>query len=78
LGGTYTPSTLEEKSEETGLQYLGAYGGVKLFTEHLETSVGFFYTLGTGESEIENTALTSSQRYQFIDLPVERLKMLLK
>lgn len=68
FGGTYTPSTLEETVNEAGLEYLGAYGGVKLFTEHLETSVGLFYTVGTGEAELENSVLNSAQRYEFLGL----------
>jgi len=68
LGATYTPSTLEETDLEAGLQYKGVYGGVKLFTEHLETSVGIFYVDGRGESALENADVMSRQEYEFLGL----------
>ncbi|MGB3464603.1 MAG: hypothetical protein WBA74_05010 [Cyclobacteriaceae bacterium] len=68
LGANFTPSTLDESAEEVALEFIGFYGGIKLFTEHLETSVGFFINEGRGEEPLPNSSNLSKQSYEFLGL----------
>jgi hypothetical protein len=65
LGGSYTPSSLESAEFDAGEDFVGGYTGIKLFTEHLETSAGFFYSWGRGERFIEDLGTTSTQTYEY-------------
>lgn len=51
-GGSYTPSTLEEVEGTITQDYWGAFAGGKLFTTHLQTSLGLFYSQGKGEGDL--------------------------
>jgi hypothetical protein len=66
MGASYTPSSLESAEFEVGEDFIGGYTGLKLFTEHLETSVGFFYNRGTGERFIEALGTNSEQSYEYL------------
>jgi hypothetical protein len=68
LGGNYTPQPQGTPEGEAYLSFLGGYGGLKLFTEHLETSVGIFYTRGYGESPLTVGEGVSQQFYEYFGL----------
>lgn len=68
LGTAYTPSTVENPKKNGGLDFYSLFVGGKLRTEHIETSVGVFTSLGYGEADLEDTKRRSSQYYEYLGL----------
>ncbi len=67
-GGSYTPTTLEETDELFGQDYWAVFAGGKLFTKHIETSLGLFYTLGKGEGNLAVGEGTATQLYEYFGI----------
>lgn len=67
-GGAYTPTTLQETDQVFGQDFWSLFGGAKLFTEHIETSIGLFFSRGKGESNARIGEGTATQLYEYLGL----------
>jgi hypothetical protein len=67
-GASYTPTTLQETDELFGQDFWSLFGGAKLFTEHIETSIGLFYSRGKGEGDLAVGEGTATQLYEYLGL----------
>ncbi len=65
-GASYTPTTLEETEETFGQNFWGLFAGGKLFTEHIETGIGLFFTRGKGEGNLTVGEGTATQLYEYL------------
>lgn len=65
-GASYTPTTLEETDETFGQNFWGLFAGGKLFTEHIETGIGLFFTRGKGEGKLAVGEGSATQLYEYL------------
>lgn len=65
-GASYTPTTLERTEETFGQDFWAVFAGGKLFTEHIETSIGLFFTRGKGEGNLAVGEGTATQLYEYL------------
>lgn len=67
-GASYTPTTIEETEDTFGQNYWAVFGGGKLFTEHIETSLGLFYSLGKGEGNLSVGEGRTTQTHEYFGI----------
>ena len=67
-GASYTPTTLQETDEIFGQDFWAIFAGSKLFTEHIETGIGIFYTLGEGEGNLAVGEGKATQLYEYFGI----------
>ncbi len=68
LGMNYVPATEKEGDFEYSEYYIGNYGGVKLLSEHVETSLGFFHAIGFGTAQQATSDVISDERFRYYGL----------
>jgi len=66
LGASYTPSLIKETEERFGQDFWSVYTGAKRVSGHVETSLGFFYSLGKGEGDLNIGKGTTTFLYEYM------------
>lgn len=65
-GFAYTPSTLQETDEEFGQDFTSVFLGGKSISKYFETTIGLFYSNGTGSGYSEIAGGTTTETYEYI------------
>ena len=70
LGGSYTPTTLKATEGDIGQDFWAGFLGWKLSSEHVDSSVGFFYSYGKGTGTLtsDEGGGKSTQLYEFMGI----------
>jgi hypothetical protein len=63
-GGYYVPAKIENDSDNQ--RFWSYTAGGRINSKLIETSVAFFYTVGTGQEDILDGTGTSEQRYEYL------------
>ncbi len=67
-GGAYTPTTLKSAGDEFGQNFASFFAGAKSISKYFETSLGFFYSVGKGEGNLDAGQGKTTEKYTYIGI----------